>query len=73
MHYPLEPFRIKVTEPIWLISRVERKGRLKRLCPESRGHFHRSANRLRFQHFVPTYQGRAAENILSACLVRLDQ
>ena len=26
-----------------------------------------------FQYFVQTYQGRAAENILSACLVRLDQ
>ena len=59
MHYPPEPFRIKVTEPIRLISRVERKGRLKRLCPESRGHFHRSADRLRHGRDGPGTVGGA--------------
>ena len=110
--YPPEPFRIKMTEPIHLISPKEREAALKEagynlfaikaedifidLLTDSgtgamsqeqwaaimRGDASyagaRSFHRLKaavgdifgFKHFVPAHQGRAAENILSACLVK---
>jgi tryptophanase len=113
--YPPEPFRIKVTEAIHLITPAEREKALKEagynlflmkaedmfidlLTDSGTGAMSseqwaaimrgdesyagaRSFHRLKaavedvfgFKHFAPTHQGRAAENILAACLVKSGQ
>jgi tryptophanase len=113
--YPPEPFRIKVIEPIRVISPAERESALKEagynlflmkaedifidlLTDSGTGAMSseqwaalmrgdesyagaRSFYRLKtavedvfgFKHFIPTHQGRAAENILAACLIQQGQ
>ncbi|GLI33337.1 tryptophanase [Desulforhabdus amnigena] len=112
VHYPFEPFRIKMVEPIHLIDRQTRESLLREagynvfalkardvlvdlLTDSGTGamshiqwgammqgdeSYAGAASYFRlsetihsifgFQHFVPTHQGRAAENILSALLVK---
>ena len=111
-HYPAEPFRIKMVEPIHLISPAARQAAMLQagfnlfalraedvyidLLTDSgtgamsqaqwaammegdesyagaRSYFHLAEsmkNIFGFEHFVPTHQGRAAESILTAILVK---
>ena len=111
-HYPVEPFRIKMVEPIRLIAPEERRGAMHKagynlfslraedvfidlLTDSGTGamsqhqwaammagdesyagarSYYRLAEVMNeitgFEHFVPTHQGRAAENILTAILVK---
>ncbi len=111
-HYPVEPFRIKMVEPIRLISPEERQTAMRQagynlfslraedvfvdlLTDSGTGamsqaqwaaimqgdefyararSYYRLANSMQkifgFDYFVPTHQGRAAENILSALMVK---
>ncbi len=110
--YPVEPFRIKMVEPIHLIGADERKEAMlsagynvfnlrsddvfidlltdsgtgtmsqeqwaamitgDELYAGARSYYHLSEvmkKIFNFKHFVPTHQGRAAENILSNLLVK---
>jgi tryptophanase len=112
INYPPEPFRIKMVEPIRLVSRKERDDALQRVSYNIFGlrsdevyidlltdsgtgamsqdqwaaimqgdesyagarSFYRLEKSIKeifgFKYFVPTHQGRAAENILSAVLIR---
>ncbi len=112
VEYPLEPFRIKMVEPIRSISRSEREAAIRKagfnvfglrseevlidLLTDSgtgamsqaqwgallqgdesyagAGSFFRLSEAIRtifgFSRFVPTHQGRAAENILATLLVK---
>lgn len=111
-HYPAEPFRIKMVEPIHLISPAARQATMFQagfnlfavraedvyidLLTDSgtgamsqaqwaammegdesyagaRSYYHLAEsmkNIFGFEHFVPTHQGRAAESILTAILVK---
>ncbi len=111
-HHPAEPFRIKMVEPIRLISAQERQEAMRQagynlfalraedvfidLLTDSgtsamsqsqwaaimegdesyagARSYYRLADAMQqifsFEHFVPTHQGRAAENILTAILVK---
>ncbi len=113
--HPPEPFRIKMVEPIQLISKEEREKALKRagynifglksdevfidlLTDSGTGamsqdqwgammigdesyagarSYHRLSETMQdifgFRHFVPTHQGRAAENILCAVVLKEGQ
>src|SRR5664280_1688862 len=110
--YPAEPFRIKMVEPIRLISHQDRLNAMQKagynlfalkaedvfidLLTDSgtgamsqdqwaamlrgdesyagaRSYFRMAESMQQifgFEHFVPTHQGRAAENILTALLVK---
>jgi len=112
IHYPVEPFRIKMVEAIRLISADQRRAAMERsgynlfnlraeevfidlLTDSGTGtmsqeqwaamitgdesyagarSYYRMADTMQtifgFEHFVPTHQGRAAENILTTLLVK---